>query len=350
MPELRIDCDFLAQRATLPLIMPFLPLRWQKYMSTGGNIDRAGQMLPEPPFPRKAPAWGSSPEAARSHLDQRGVELALLNPGDATGVGALAHPDLGAAAAAATNDWLAKTWLDFDPRFRSTIVVSLRDPKQAAAEVRRWAGDPRVLQVLVSWPPGLLGDRSFRPFLEAAAESRLAIMIEFGGAYAGANKAMLPIGFPTSELEFKLGAEYGAQPHLLSLVMNGWLDRLPTLNVVFSGFGLAWLPSLIWRLDDEYTRATYDRPRLEHEPSHYVRRNLRFTTRTVELSPQPTDLVALLRQIGGQDLLLFASGEAGDDAAETFVDALPIRWRAQVLRENARSLYTRRGQLSEVIR
>jgi predicted TIM-barrel fold metal-dependent hydrolase len=348
MRELTIDSDHHLPRATLGTIMPFLPLRWQKYLSTGGSPDRLGHRLPEPPYQPQdpAPAGAAQVDEVRRLLDERAIEAAVLNPRDAAGVGALANPDLGAAAAAATNDWLAKTWLDVDPRFKGSIVLSLRDPKQAAAEIKRWAPDPRMVQVLLAWPPGLLSDRSFLPVLEAAAEAGLVLTLEAGGAYAGANKAMTPVGFPLSELEFRLGAEYTAQPHLAALILNGVFERLPGLKVVFSGFGIAWLPSLLWRMDDEYERGRFGRAELPRPPSEYVRSSVRFTTQTVELPAQTADLVTLLSLVGGQELLLYASGDPKDPVPDAFADALPSGWRPAVLRENALAVYAGRAQLA----
>lgn len=349
MPEPRIDSDFHVPRATLGSIMPFLPDRWRKYLSTGGSTDRAGHSLPEPPYqpPASTLAAATQVEGARRVLDERATEAAVLNPGSAAGVAGLANPDFGAAVAAATNDWLARTWLDADPRFRGSIVVGLRDPRQAVAEIQRWAGDRRMVQVLVAWPPGLLADRSFRPVLEAAVGAGLAFALEAGGAYAGANKALVPVGFPLTELEFRLGAEYTAQPHLLALVLNGTFDRFPNLNVVFSGFGLAWLPSLLWRMDDEYRRARYGRTVLARLPSDYVRQHVRLTTRTVQLPADRAELVTLLSLVEAEHLLLYASGDPDDDVPNAFVEAIPSGWRPSVLRENALRLYAGRAQLFE---
>jgi predicted TIM-barrel fold metal-dependent hydrolase len=282
----------------------------------------------------------------RRLLDEQAIELAVLNPRDAAGVGALANPDLGASAAAATNDWLAKSWLDADARFRGSVVLSLRDPRQAAHEVRRWASDSRMVQALVAWPPVLLADRSLLPVLEAVSEAGLALMLDAGGAYAGANKGLTPVGYPRSELEYRLGDEYTGQAHLAALVLNGVFDRFPSLNVVFSGFGIAWLPSMLWRMDDEYARGRYGGTELARPPSDYVRSSVRFTTKTVELPARARDLVTLLSLVGGQDLLLYASGDPDDPVPATFTEALHEDWRSAVLRENALALYAGRAQLS----
>ena len=45
--------------------------------------------------------------------------------------------DLGVAFARAMNDWIAKEWLDRDPRLRASIVVPMQNPEIAVDEIER---------------------------------------------------------------------------------------------------------------------------------------------------------------------------------------------------------------------
>jgi predicted TIM-barrel fold metal-dependent hydrolase len=192
------------------------------------------------------------------------------------------------------------------------------------------------------------GDRSLHPLYEAAVEHSLPVNLQYGGAYAGSNKGYVTSGYPITTFEAESATTYWAQPHLASLLCNGVFDRFPDLRVVFSGFGLAWLPSLLWRLDDDFRTGRVERPRtLTRLPSEYVADHVRFTTAHLERPENPDDLVSLLSLVGGERLLLFSTGSVrwDDNLDLGVVDALPAEQRDRVLSGNALELY-RLGQLA----
>ena len=57
--------------------------------------------------------------------------------------------DMGAAFCRALNDWVAKEWLDRDPRLRASIVIPMQNVEYAVDEIERCAKDRRFVQVLV---------------------------------------------------------------------------------------------------------------------------------------------------------------------------------------------------------
>ena len=54
-----------------------------------------------------------------------------------------------AAFCRALNDWIAKEWLDRDPRLRASIVMPMQNVEYAVDEIERCAKDKRFVQVLV---------------------------------------------------------------------------------------------------------------------------------------------------------------------------------------------------------
>jgi predicted TIM-barrel fold metal-dependent hydrolase len=187
---------------------------------------------------------------------------------------------------------------------------------------------------MLSCPPSLLGDRSLHPLYEAACELGLPVALRVGGEFTGANKGLTGAGFPATTFEYELGAMYSAQPHVLSLALNGVFDRFPDITVIFSGYGAAWLPSLVWRADREFRLGRLEPPRtLVRPPSEIIVEHLRFTTCPLELPEAGVELAMLLALVDAKTLLLFGSGALGDSPAD-LVD-LPEAWRAAVLAQNA---------------
>ena len=64
----------------------------------------------------------------------------------------------------------------------------------------------------------------------------------------------------------------------MSLVMSGIFQRCPDLKIVIAESGLTWVPSLMWRMDQEWKACRREVPWVQEPPSAYVRRHFRFTT------------------------------------------------------------------------
>ena len=70
------------------------------------------------------------------------------------GVELLFSEDMAAAFARALNDWIAKEWLDRDPRLRASIVVPTQNIEFAVDEIERCAKDRRFVQILAAGHAG----------------------------------------------------------------------------------------------------------------------------------------------------------------------------------------------------
>jgi predicted TIM-barrel fold metal-dependent hydrolase len=356
-----VDADLWAYQATTAELAPFMSRAWNEYLSdasiTSAGTPNAGMgrgMFTAPGAAVRAAVGADDPAAlAVGHLDRHGIDRAVLNLGVADPLSGVAGAALSAELARCANDWLVADWLEVDARLAGSISVTLRDVRLAVAEVERVARHEQLVQILIAYPPAMLGDRSLFPLYEVAASHGLPVSLQFGGAYAGSNKGYVPVGFPTSVFEAEAATTYLAQPHLVSLICNGAFDRFPELRVVFSGFGLAWLPSLLWRLDDDFRSGRLPRPRrLARLPSEYLADHVRFTTGDLERPLRAADLVAVLSLVGADRLLLYSSGRGrGDGELEpTLVDALPPEQREATFAGNALRLYRPASARSSILR
>ncbi len=307
------DVDFVPAVATRADFSDHLPEGWREHLSTGGGLGGVGYNLPAAPYRAAVAAGGDVVSRAVELLDARGVERAIVNPGDAAGLSGISNAVMAAALASATNDWMLERWPAADRRLRVAMVVGPRDGVLAAQEVRRLAGDARVAQIVLAFPPVLLGDRSLYPLYAAAAEASLPVCLVAGGGFAGANAGPTPVGHPTTLWEYRVAGAYGAIGHLSSIVSEGVFARFPSLRLVLSGFGIAWLPSLLWRMDADFATFSDQRPpRLDRPPSEVVREHVSFTTAGLERPADPARLVELVAAIDAERLLLFASADSAD--------------------------------------
>ncbi|TMM39810.1 MAG: hydrolase [Actinobacteria bacterium] len=109
---------------------------------------------------------------------------------------------------------------------------------------------------------------------------------------------------------------------LTALILDGVLDRFPSLRGGCIEYGAAWVPAWLDRLDrtHKYFSSTESSlADLREKPSRYVREQLKFT-------PDSSEQVALLMEQLGDELLMFSTDfphpEGGKDPIGSFELAL----------------------------
>jgi predicted TIM-barrel fold metal-dependent hydrolase len=283
---------------------------------------------------------GSDPDLlAKQLFREAGVDLAILLP---AGLYGTANPEHDIVLRAATNLWVAETWLgkyNCEGRFRASIHVAVGDPAAAAAEVEKWAGHPGFVQVEIDpYLPDPLGHPKYRPLHEAAARHDLPLALHISGT-PGMYR-LSPVGFPSYYAEQHPTYAMSAVPHVVSMVTEGVFDRLPNLKLVLVEVGVSWLGPLLWRLD-HVLGAYSSEVRLARKPSEYMHDHLRLTTQPLE---EPDDLHTFhrfLRWLDAEHTLMFSSDYPHHDYDDPAWVArrIPAEWRSRVFAENARELY-----------
>ncbi len=121
-------------------------------------------------------------------LDAFDIRLAICNP--LYGGQVAFSETMGAALCHAVNEWIAREWLDREPRLRASIVVTGQSPELAAEEIEHRAADHRFVQVLLLASSELmLGRRYHWPIYRAAERFGLPIGIHAGSMYRYADHA-----------------------------------------------------------------------------------------------------------------------------------------------------------------
>ncbi|WP_192385495.1 amidohydrolase family protein, partial [Mesorhizobium silamurunense] len=273
----------------------------------------------------------------KQHLDPNNVVFGVLQPLVAQGNGGR-NLDLSNALAVAINDWQIAEFVELEDRLKASVLVVPDDAVSAVAEIEKRALDARFVQVQI--PIGtteLLGHRRYRPILEAAARHGFPIGMHVGGR-AGAHTAS---GWPSYYCESHLDYTLPAQSQVMSLILDGVFDQLPSLKVIIVECGCAWSIGLGHRLDMMWRRMASEVASLKHPPSHYLREHFYFSTQPVEEPDNPEDLNYLFEQIGW-NRLLYASDYPHwdfDDPRYAFKARISEEHRALLFRENAREVY-----------
>jgi predicted TIM-barrel fold metal-dependent hydrolase len=289
-------------------------------------------------------APGADPAFSRAHLREHGVDEAILLP---LTRGVLPNLDLGSAICAATNDWLADTWLDGSgepdggPAFLGSIRLNPLDVDAAVAELKRWAGDQRMVQVAVPLEAHLpYGHRVYHRLWEAVAASGLPVAVRSDG-YSGTSFHPTPGGYPRHHAEFVALQQNNFIYHLTSLIAEGVFERLPALKFVFVDGGFDVLTPLMWRMDMDHPIAAVEAPWVTRRPSRYLTDHVRFVVSRFDGPTDPAVTGAWADVSDASELLVYGSGYPGWQAfapAEVLPE-LDEAARRSILGENARSFY-----------
>ncbi|RAV21427.1 amidohydrolase family protein [Paenibacillus contaminans] len=329
-------------------LTPYLPKAWhdryrdvglpygaQYYSSIGthrkdANPDRGG-----PP--------GSDPQFLISdHMDRYGVDYAILTGSGVLGLSLDPDPDYGNVLAAACNDRMVDTWLSVSPRFKGSIFVNASDPVAAAAEIRRHAANPDMVQVLMASAARMpYGQRFYHPIYDAAQECGLPVAVHPGTEGKGISGPPTPSGYPTRYMEWHNILPTNYMTHVNSLVCEGVFEKFPKLKFVAIEGGISWLPHLMWRMDKNYKALRESVPWLKRFPSEYIVDHIRLTTQPIEEPNMPEQFVQILHMISAEKTVMFSSDYPhwDNDNPRMTLPRMPKEMKKRILAGTAAELY-----------
>ena len=125
-------------------------------------------------------------------------------------------------------------------------------------------------------------------------------------------------------------------------IANGLPERFPKLKVIWIEAGLAWVPWLMQRLDNEYKMRTSECPGLKRLPSEYMR-EMYYTSQPMEMPEDMRVLETTFRMMHAETQLLWSSDYPhwDMDLPSTIYDLpfLTEQAKRNILGENARRLF-----------
>lgn len=345
------DCDMHPNPKSLEdSLFPFLEKRWQEHIKTYGMLERTGFQHGRT-YPKAQPAAarrdafppdGGPPGSdldfmRKQHLDPQNVKLGVLVP-LRPGQG-LQNLDLSAAICRAVNDWQLADWLTKEPRLKGSVVIPYQDPVASVAEIERRAGDPHFVQVSVlSRTPEPLGNRFYWPICQAAQDAGLPLAVH---AFGTSGWPVTASGWPSYYIEEMLAHAQSCQSLLTSMIFEGVFERFPKLKLLLIEGGLAWLPTLAWRLDSLWEKLRGEVPNVKRKPSEYIREHVWITTQPIEEPKNRSHLGDIFDWIGWNKIL-FATDYPHwdfDDPAHALPMKMSKEQREGILINNALEFY-----------
>jgi uncharacterized protein len=353
-----IDCDVHNAIRSRDVLKKYLPVRFARLYDQGvATPSHAGQTMGARPAPHiyrldTRPAGGppgSSLELMQEQLlDPFNVLRVVLHPVTEV-LGAPTAGPLSGAIMAALNDWMVEEWLDRDARAFGGISVSIEDGARAAAEIARVADHPKFVNVVLTiCTREGLGHPNYWPIYEAATDRGLPIVCHVGG-FSGTQTAC---GWQTYFVEGHSSWAGIYQAQAVSLIASGVFERFPGLQIVLEEGGVAWMPSLVWRLDRIWEAMGEDVPETSRRPSELFREHFWFTSQPFDEPERPADIVTMLDHLDMDGHLMFASDyphwDFDDPTRVLTAKTIGAERHERIFRHNAEALFDfdRGGQRS----
>ena len=341
-----IDCDLHLPSPPTTALLPYLPAYWRDQMETRFIHKMGFQLTSYPPNSPLTcredwrPHQGETPldQLRRQALDPFGMEIAVSSL--LHGAIVLFNEDMGAALCSAVNDYVAKEWLDPEPRLRGSILITGQNPDHAVAEIERLAADRRFVQVILPVMGDMLpGKRQMWPIYRACETHGLALALHAGSTYRFPTTAS---GWPSFQVEDYVANSTGFENAIVSLLAEGVFSECTNLRVICLESGFGWLPTLLWRLNKEWRGIRQEVPWIDRPPADILRERFRFTLQPVEV-PNAAMILRILGHVGSDELLLFSTDypHAHFEGEEALPDGLPDALIRKITRDNPLAAYPR---------
>ena len=342
-----IDCDVHPTVPDMKALAPYLDDFWREtVVERGINSLETVTYPPNSPLTSR-PEWrGANGRAAMAPAeitaqvcDRWRASLAILNC--LYGVALVFSEEMAKAFTRAVNDWVAKEWLDRDPRLRASIVVPMQNVEYAVDEIKRWAHDRRFVQILVvAMQETPLGRRQYWPIYAAAEHYGLPLGIHAGSAYRHSTTSL---GWPSYYIEDYAAQTQAFQSQVASLVCEGVFAKFPALKVVLLESGVTWLPGFLWRFSKFWRGVRSEVPWVDRSPADIVRDHFRLTIQPFDAPADPTQVERVIDHMRSDAILLYASDfpHWQFEGDETIPAGIPAGLHRKILVDNPLATYDR---------
>ena len=274
------------------------------FQSSPGYQDMGGRVMRYPL--RKIEKTSGDPHRditlSKRWMDAMGVDVAVMFPTPMLLLGLHPQVEVEVAMARAYNRWLCERVLAHEPRLRSLLYLPFNDADASFRMVQEFGGKPGVAGFMVT-------AARHRPVQHNSFMRTYALLEEMGlplGFHAGYNWNEQSMAMMNKFISVHaIGFVFYNMVHLTNWIMNGLPERFPKLKVLWIESGVAWIPFMMQRLDNEYMMRTSEAPALKKKPSDYMR-DMFFSSQPMET----TDLGMLeqsLRMIKAETQLLYSS-------------------------------------------
>lgn len=285
----------------------------------------------------------------RRWMDAMGTDVACMFPTPMLNLSLSPREDIETALAWAYNSWLCERILSEDKRLRSMLLLPFHNGEECLRMVKAFADRPGVIGFMVtSTHYKAVHDNTYVRTYAELQERGLPLAFHSAsgtGSEQGLNLLNRFMGVHA------LGFAWHNMLHMTNWLTNGMPERFPKLKTLWIESGLAWVPFLMQRLDNEWMMRRADAPLLKRLPSEYMR-EMYFSTQPMEMVNNREALELTFKMMNAETQLLYASDYPhwDMDLPSTIYDLpfLSETAKRNILGGNAQRLYGLETILSDV--
>ena len=272
-------------------------------------------------------------------MNAMGVDYSNLFPTPMLSLGLHPEGDVENELSWAYNRWVTEVLIPHEPRIIAMPYLPFNDPDAAYRTVKEFGDRKGVVGFLVT-------SVRYKAVYDNAYMKTYALLEEMGkpltfhAAYNWMDRM-----FSTTN-KFIVAHAFGftlfnAIP-CANWIVNGLPERFPKLKVLWVESGIAWVPWLMQRLDNEYKMRSSECPALKKMPSDYMR-DMYYTTQPLEVPDDMSVLQMTFKMMNAETQLLWASDYPHWDMdLPSRIYDLPFlseQAKRNILGENARRLF-----------
>jgi len=236
-------------------------------------------------------------------MNAMGVDYTCLFPTPMLSFGLHPQIEIEVALSRAYNSWLCERMLAQEPRLISLLYLPFNDADASYKMVQDFGDKKGVVGFLVTGVRyNAVHENDYMKVYSLIEE--MGKPLAFHAAYNWQNKYMEQMNRFISV--HALGFPYYNILHMTNLVVNGIFERFPKLRTMWIEGGVAWVPFLMQRLDNEYMMRPSECPLLKRLPSEYMAEQY-YATQPLELTKNRKLLEATFEAINAETNLCFST-------------------------------------------
>ncbi len=216
------------------------------YQEMGGRVTRENGRRKEP-IP---PNIHRDVTLTKRWMDAIGIDVVCLFPTPMLGLPLTPRPEVEVAMARAYNRWLVEVVLAQDPRIKASLYLPFNDPDASYRMVRDFGDKPGVVGfTIIAGRYRAVYDNAYMKTYAALEERGLPLVFHAGLSWGADQSIALCNRFMAVHA---LSFTWFNILHMTNWLCNGMPERFPKLKTVWVESGLAWIPFLMQRLDNEW--------------------------------------------------------------------------------------------------
>jgi uncharacterized protein len=239
----------------------------------------------------------------RRAMNSLAVDYMAIFPTPMLFLGMHPQPEMEVWLSRAYNRWMVDKLLSADDRIKALVLLPFNTPEEALRTVKEFGDKKGVIGFCVT-------STRYKPVhhndymrLYAAIQDHDK-PLAFHAGYHWQDPSLATVN---SFLGMHaLGFVWCNMVHMTNWILNGIPERFPKLKSIWIESGLAWIPFLMQRLDDQFLMRQSEAPQLRRLPSDYMRENCWYTSQPME-TQHPRALEVTLQMINAETQLLFSS-------------------------------------------